>query len=93
VKLDGPRAFLEHHSLVSPAPSPAPRRDFSAASTGHLISTTKRLGQCLARPLRGRGDRLGGGQILVHFIARHGLAGFAYYRLALAVALILFYVL
>lgn len=30
-------------------------------------------------------------KFLVHFISRHGLAGFAYYRLALAVVLILFY--
>lgn len=32
-------------------------------------------------------------RFLVHFISRHGLAGFAYYRLALAVALIVFYLL
>ena len=30
-------------------------------------------------------------RFLVHFISRHGLAGFAYYRLALAVVLIVFY--
>jgi undecaprenyl-diphosphatase len=30
-------------------------------------------------------------KFLVHFISRHGLAGFAYYRLALAVVLIIFY--
>jgi undecaprenyl-diphosphatase len=32
-------------------------------------------------------------KFLVHFISRHGLTGFAYYRLVLAVALILFYTL
>ena len=32
-------------------------------------------------------------KFLVHFLARHGLAGFAYYRLALAVALTVFYLL
>lgn len=32
-------------------------------------------------------------KFLIHFIARHGLAGFAYYRLLLALVLILFWVL
>ena len=32
-------------------------------------------------------------KFLVHFLSRHGLAVFAYYRLALAVALLLFYLL
>jgi undecaprenyl-diphosphatase len=32
-------------------------------------------------------------KFLVHFISRHGLTGFAYYRLGLAVVLILFYLL
>jgi undecaprenyl-diphosphatase len=32
-------------------------------------------------------------KFLVHFISRHGLAVFAYYRLALAVALLVLYLL
>jgi undecaprenyl-diphosphatase len=32
-------------------------------------------------------------KFLVHFISRHGLTGFAYYRLGLAVVLVLFYLL
>ena len=32
-------------------------------------------------------------KFLVHFISRHGLTGFAYYRLALALVLTVFYLL